>query len=261
MQQQQHHNGFVYALVEREFTKTNEPVIKVGMSSKSNPADRLRGYPKGSFFIWVRHTPTPRKDERLILATMHIWFKHRRDLGAEYFEGDQNVLTGLLSAMMQARESMRDTESDEDTTTPKEECSLPPVEKLLMTVDRPGGALGDSGKPPAIDNIATFDAFSKAHADRLNRASIPCETLHGMFMEFWQGQHPDSGKPRVGYAWIEKHCKSRLGATIRPRYQADGLTPSCPLIVFPTMLCKEGVPPVPHPLLQKFRCKKNTDRI
>ena len=61
--------GFVYALIEREFIKTGESIIKVGMSRKS-PEERLRGYPKGSHYIWVRDTPFPVRDERTILASM-----------------------------------------------------------------------------------------------------------------------------------------------------------------------------------------------
>jgi len=94
--------GFVYALVEREFIKSGEPIIKVGMSRKS-PDERLRGYPKGSHYIWIRHTLSPTRDEQSILITMRTWFKPRRDIGAEYFEGDQNVVTGLLSTLQKKK--------------------------------------------------------------------------------------------------------------------------------------------------------------
>eukprot|EP00798_Chlamydomonas_sp_ICE-L_P029992 gene29992-18065_t len=194
--------GFVYALLEREFTKTKEPVIKIGMSRKANPADRLRGYPKGSFYIWVRHTPSASKDERLILATMKIWFKQRTDLGAEYFEGDQNVVTGLLSALMQARESMMSEESDDDVVssdTPEDQGIEKPEPQQ---------------KPAPVDNIALFDAFAREKFPTLNRASIPCAKMHAMFSDFWNIN--TEAVMRVGNTWIERQCKSRLGATLRP---------------------------------------------
>ena len=240
--------GFVYALVEREFVKTCEPVVKVGMSSKSNPADRLRGYPKGSFFIWVRHTPTPRQDEQLILATMRIWFKSRRDLGAEYFEGDQNVVTGLLSAMMQARESMRsgETEEEAEKEAEEEEAEKEAMEKVKR-----------KEKEDPLDALSLFNAFSADSVAALNGTAIPCEKLHGMFADYCSTRHPAARKPRVGYGWIEKQCRDRLGATTRFRIHPATQQP-CPMIVFPVMvLAKESATPVPHPLLQRlqsFRC-------
>ena len=232
--------GFVYALVEREFTKTKEPVVKVGMSRKSNPADRLRGYPRGSFYIWVRHTPTPTKDERLILSTMKIWFKQRTDLGAEYFEGDQNVVTGLLSALMQARESMRSQEDlDEE----------PDV--VVVSTEKPPTPT-PAPPQPAVDSISVFDEFAKEHAaDRLNKSSTPCSKLHAMFADYWKERHPTSTM-RVGASWIERQCKSRLGATIRVRINPETNRPD-PMIVFPPLVFdKNTAAPKPNPLFQRY---------
>eukprot|EP00798_Chlamydomonas_sp_ICE-L_P000736 gene736-2152_t len=213
--------GFVYALLEREFTKTKEPVIKIGMSRKANPADRLRGYPKGSFYIWVRHTPSASKDERLILATMKIWFKQRTDLGAEYFKGDQNVVTGLLSALMQAGESMMSEESNDDGVS-----SDSPEDQ---GIEKPE----PQQKPAPVDNIALFDAFAKEKFPTLNKASIPCAKMHAMFSDFWNIN--TEAVMRVGNTWIERQCKSRLGATLRPRTDPDTNLPN-PMIVFPPLL-------------------------
>jgi len=235
--------GFVYALLEREFTKTKEPVIKIGMSRKANPADRLRGYPKGSFYIWVRHTPSASKDERLILATMKIWFKQRTDLGAEYFEGDQNVVTGLLSALMQARESMMSEESDDDVVssdTPEDQGIEKPEPQQ---------------KPAPVDNIALFDAFAREKFPTLNRASIPCAKMHAMFSDFWNIN--TEAVMRVGNTWIERQCKSRLGATLRPHTDPDTNLPN-PMIVFPPLLFdkdRHNVP-IPHPLFTKYSYRR-----
>ena len=221
-------NGFVYALIEREFTKTGEPIIKVGMSRKCNPADRLRGYPRGSFYIWVRHTPSPVRDERLILATMRIWFKDRRDIGAEYFEGDQNVVTGLLSALMQARESMRSNDTDPDDTDM--------VDADMVDADHIKDEKGSKGSTKAAvpDTVAMFDAFAAAYAIEFHCSVMPCETLHEKFATYVRDNHGIK-ELRVGYSWIEKQAKGRLGATVRPRMNKVTLT-TCPMIVFPPMI-------------------------
>jgi hypothetical protein len=244
--------GFVYALVEREFVKTGEPVVKIGMSRKT-PADRLRGYPKGSFFVWIRHTPTPVKDERLILETMRIWFRQRKDLGAEYFEGDQNVITGLLSALMQARESMRVTDrpkSEVDTSTPYKSTST--CDEVLVS---------NRERQSTIDAVSVFDAFVAHHIESLSNAHVPCERLYEMFVEFWSSSHPSSTAPRVGRSWLEKRCKERVGATIRPRFGENIPIDSGPMIAFPSLVMNRDVAEKRnlvkvHPLLESFKFQK-----
>lgn len=239
--------GFVYALVEREFTKTKEPVVKVGMSRKSNPADRLRGYPKGSFFIWVRHTPTPVRDERLILDTMHIWFRHRKDLGAEYFEGDQNVMTSLLSALMQARESMREPESSDPPGEDEDVVRIPCPPASPPSVR-------SHCKPTKVDSTFVYDAFAREQVDALSRMAFPSETLFEMFSGFWDRFNP--GAPiRVGPAWLERQARGRSGATIRPRI-SRGSEQSGPMVVFPPLIASSNAGEiVAHPLFSKYAFK------
>lgn len=100
--------GFVFALIEQiEQIEQSDQIIKIGKSPLSNPEEWLSVYPKDSYYIWVRHTPNPVCDERLLLETMQIWFKNRKDIGAKYFEGDHSVVTWLLSSLMLARETMQ----------------------------------------------------------------------------------------------------------------------------------------------------------
>jgi hypothetical protein len=233
-------DGFVYALIEREFTKTGEPVIKVGMSRKSNPAERLRGYPRGSFYIWVRHTPNPVSDERLILATMRIWFKERRDIGAEYFEGDQNVVTGLLSALMQARESMQAHEAGADASSGDGEGEGEGGGEGEIKPETAETDATTKQKQPqrkqkqCIDSVSLFDAFAASLASELHCAAIPCEALHARFETYAREEHGIESV-RVGFSWIEKQAKARFGATVRPRVNRATNT-TCPMIVFPALL-------------------------
>jgi len=249
-----HNDGFVYALIEREFTKTGEPVIKVGMSRKSNPAERLRGYPRGSFYIWVRHTPNPVSDERLILATMRIWFKDRRDIGAEYFEGDQNVVTGLLSALMQARESMRTREGEGvgegDAVGVKEEAQCKQTQKQQKQQTQKTQQKTQQ-KMQQCDSVSLFDAFAASVASDLHCAAIPCEVLHARFETYVREEHGVESI-RVGFSWIERQAKARFGATVRPRVN-KATNKTCPMIVFPALLYAPGpvagrVAPRAHPL-------------
>eukprot|EP00798_Chlamydomonas_sp_ICE-L_P013313 gene13313-19156_t len=75
-------------------------------------------------------------------------------LRAEYFEGDQNVVTGLLSALMQARESMMSEDSDDDGVS-----SIP--SQPLRTR---GSRSQPQQKPAPVDNIALFYAFARENS-------------------------------------------------------------------------------------------------
>lgn len=243
-------NGFVYALVEREFSKTGEPIVKVGMSRKNDPAKRLKGYPKGSYYAWVKHTPTPVQDERRILDTLRIWFTSRKDIGAEYFEADQNVLTVMLSAIMQAREA--EAKKSPQTEADAEEVVSEP--RAMMTPPR--------RQTSTVDSVSLFDAFASSEAEYLSRMFIPSDELMDRFQAYCAaaaGDNHNDGDARtsppphptlrVGRAWLERQCKSRLGAVIRPRFNGQVVAP---MIAFPPLIfSKKNCALIPNPLYPK----------
>ena len=76
---------YIYILQEREFIKTNEPIYKIGKTTKG-AFHRFGQYPKGSklkFLIQVNNCHTKETD---ILNTLSTLYKKRSDIGNEYYE-------------------------------------------------------------------------------------------------------------------------------------------------------------------------------
>lgn len=78
--------GHLYLLKEREFVKTGEPVYKFGRTF--DLMTRFSQYPKSSQLIYVASSADPVAHERCVLHALRLRFLNRRDIGAEYFEGD-----------------------------------------------------------------------------------------------------------------------------------------------------------------------------
>ena len=83
-------NGIIYLLLEREFIKTGENVYKVGKTSNINK--RMSKYPKGSFLYFSVVSDDIDRDEKEILSVFENEFIQRRDIGSEYFEGDNKLM-------------------------------------------------------------------------------------------------------------------------------------------------------------------------
>ena len=77
----------VYLLIEREFIKTGEKIQKIGRSSRENDL-RIKQYPKGSQLIVLCNVRNSVLMEKEILTKFKQTYKHRTDIGNEYFEGD-----------------------------------------------------------------------------------------------------------------------------------------------------------------------------
>ena len=94
----------VYLVKEREFTKTNENIIKVGYSNQEH-LKRFKQYPKDSILLCQVFTENGKLCESKILDEFKIQFKHRKDIGNEYFEGDYNLMRKLIIEIVDKVES------------------------------------------------------------------------------------------------------------------------------------------------------------
>jgi hypothetical protein len=74
-------------LQEREFIKTGEPIYKIGRTSR-DPDKRFAAYPKGSKVLLYIDSDDIFTHEMLLLSKFKTLFIQRKDIGAEYFEGD-----------------------------------------------------------------------------------------------------------------------------------------------------------------------------
>ena len=86
----------VYLVKEREFTKTNENIIKVGYSNQEN-LKRFKQYPKDSVLLCQVFTENGKLCESKILDEFKIKFKHRKDIGNEYFECDYILMRQIIN--------------------------------------------------------------------------------------------------------------------------------------------------------------------
>jgi hypothetical protein len=80
----------IYLLLEREFVNNPLKVAKIGRSVCFK--NRMRNYPKGSKILCVSKCNDSVKSETDLLILFNVMFKHRSDVGDEYFEGDTSQM-------------------------------------------------------------------------------------------------------------------------------------------------------------------------
>lgn len=90
--------GYLYVLMEREFTKTGEMIFKIGMTDQFDPATRFRGYPKSSKLFLVIAKKNARKSEfnAINMLNARTDIKHRTDIGNEYYEGELEEIKNII---------------------------------------------------------------------------------------------------------------------------------------------------------------------
>jgi len=87
--------NYIYLLQEREFIKTSEPVFKVGRTQQINH-ERFRQYPKGSVLLFQMKCKNCHDSEKQILTAFKLKFIQRKDVGNEYFEGDESIMMDII---------------------------------------------------------------------------------------------------------------------------------------------------------------------
>ena len=80
---------YIYLLQEREFITTNQNVYKLGKTKQDN-LQRFKQYPKGSKLLLQHICNDCDMLEKKLISDFKNKYKHRKDLGNEYFEGDYN---------------------------------------------------------------------------------------------------------------------------------------------------------------------------
>lgn len=94
--------GYLYIIQEREFIRLNEPVYKIGQTTRINPFKRLKDYPNGSRPLFLRQIIKTEEQFDLQVVESHMIyrfslnFKLLSDYGKEYFEGDINKMIKIL---------------------------------------------------------------------------------------------------------------------------------------------------------------------
>lgn len=79
-------NHYIYLLIEREFINVHEPVYKLGRTTQEHNK-RMCQYPKSSILIFQMLCHDCVKIEADLIRQFKIKYKHRPDIGNEYFQG------------------------------------------------------------------------------------------------------------------------------------------------------------------------------
>jgi|688.fasta_scaffold130728_2 hypothetical protein len=87
---------YIYILQTREFIQLKQPVYKIGRTAQLN-YDRFKQYPKGSILYQQSYCFNCLETENILIEEFKKLFKHRKDIGREYFEGDLLSMIRLLS--------------------------------------------------------------------------------------------------------------------------------------------------------------------
>jgi hypothetical protein len=90
--------GHLYLIKEREFIKTNENIYKIGKTT--NIKNRMPSYPKDSRVYLIYYCATNIHEvEKALIEAFDKQFKKRTDIGAEYYETDQDIVYSFFCVM------------------------------------------------------------------------------------------------------------------------------------------------------------------
>ena len=99
--QEKPHRQSVYLLIEREFLILEKNVFKIGRSE--NVSNRAKQYPNGSQLLIVLPCIDCKASEKQLKEVFRNNFKHRPDIGSEYFEGSPNMMIQTFIDNVEAR--------------------------------------------------------------------------------------------------------------------------------------------------------------
>jgi len=91
--------NYIYLVKEREFIKTKENIYKIGRSKQEN-TKRFLQYPKGSELIIQSRCIDCIKTEKILINLFKTKFIHRRDIGNEYFEGNDLIMQSIIHDLL-----------------------------------------------------------------------------------------------------------------------------------------------------------------
>ena len=86
---------YVYLFHTREFLNSNQPIYKIGKTTKPN-FTRFTNYPKGSVMLFQSACLNCHELEKTIITLFTSKYIQKTYFGREYFEGDQRSMIGDL---------------------------------------------------------------------------------------------------------------------------------------------------------------------
>lgn len=131
---------YIYIIREREFINSKEDVYKIGKTAQKN-CKRTASYPKGSVVHCVLSVSNCELVEKILITEFTKRFKHRKDIGREYFEGNLTEMKKVVFSVLHEYEKMSHIDKNllkvkyikKTTTSSKKEKPT----KEIKTVDPP----------------------------------------------------------------------------------------------------------------------------
>lgn len=91
---------YIYLIKEREFIRTNDDILKIGKTKQQN-SERIKSYPKGSVLLIQMKCLNCDTAEKTLISKFKSKYKHRSDIGAEYFEGDtEHMIKDIVDLLL-----------------------------------------------------------------------------------------------------------------------------------------------------------------
>ena len=142
------HKNYIYAVIEREFRKSREPIVKFGRTG-TDLATRMGHYPKGSIMLCACAVEPSKLEaaEAAVLAGAREMFRPCPNIGREYFWGDIKEMVRHLT--MVALDFMPDLVIDVvlDDVEPDVVAPIRPPKPIIPT----DGGDSDDESAPCID--------------------------------------------------------------------------------------------------------------
>lgn len=113
---------YVYIVRERENIRFKEPVYKIG-KTKQQSAQRVKSYPKDSEGVIMEQVSDAEKAERRIIRKFTKEFKHRPDIGREYFQGSVLRMKEFFREICDKFSPHKENDSPSEETMSSEEST------------------------------------------------------------------------------------------------------------------------------------------
>jgi hypothetical protein len=113
---------YIYLLQEREFVKTGELIYKIGRTKKEHYT-RFNQYPNGSILLLHIKCDDCDCNEKDIIKLFKTKYKHRKEIGNEYFEGDsKEMMKDIFNVVIKIKntEKVSNKEVDKEKEEKKE---------------------------------------------------------------------------------------------------------------------------------------------
>jgi hypothetical protein len=168
--------NYIYLLQEREFIKTKESIYKIGRTKKENHK-RFNQYPKGSILLFQMICNNCVKVETDLIEQFKKKFKHRKDIGNEYFEGNYRLMIDFIYTTIKNEKYDAGSIVECKIETTKQEIPPSSDDVLQTFIDKYCDITDSTNKVSTSDFIKAYQSFIKDISNTVNLKLPSCVTI------------------------------------------------------------------------------------